>query len=171
MPKKKVDVLPQGKPITAMNIMIRSDITGATLDVKDIREIILQKGRVREIFPDGSKYDLNLSNYDNMNLYEKVKANRIDEEAKKKQAEIERAKQEAEIAQKREARKAAIQNSKTAVATATVAKAAEAPKAATSNTAPVSKVETKPNAVDEARAKIEANKAKTPVQTVEEKKN
>lgn len=169
MPKKKVDVLPQGKPITAMNIMIRSDITGATLDVKDIREIILQKGRVREIFPDGSKYDLNLSNYDDMNLYEKIKASRIDEEAKKKQAEIEFAKQQAEIAQKREARKAAIQNSKTNVAAATVAKAA-AP-AVTPNVAPVSKVEAKPSAVDEARAKIEANKAKTPVQTVEEKKN
>lgn len=162
--KKKVDICPQGKPITAMNIMIRSDITGAMVDVKDIREIILQKGRVREIFPDGSKIDLNLSNYANMNLYEEVKAQRVAKETEKRELELQIQKEKEEIARKNAAREEAIRNAKNAAAAKTIAKANNVQQNQHVNT-------NLKNNVDDVRAKIEANKAKTPVVNNQEDKH
>lgn len=105
---KVVNIHPQGKPITALNQMIRSDIMGAKLTTDQIREIILQKGAVREVLPDGSTVALTLANYTDTNLYEKKLELERQEAAKIKQAQIERSKSARAIVDKNKARREAL---------------------------------------------------------------
>lgn len=90
---KLVNIKVTGRPITALNQMIRTNLNSIKLDVGDIQKILLQKGKVEEILDDGSIIHLNLSNYylDNNKLL-----------AKKKEEEAQSARQkELEVKQKK----------------------------------------------------------------------
>ena len=105
---KVVNIHPQGKPITALNQMIRSDIMGAKLTTDQIKEIILQKGAVREVLPDGSTVALTLANYDDTTLYEQKLELDRKEAARIKQEQINRAKNSRAINDKDRARREAL---------------------------------------------------------------
>ena len=105
---KVVNIHPQGKPITALNQMIRSDIMGAKLTTDQIRDIIVQKAAVREVLPDGSTVALTLANYADTDLYQKKLEIEREEIAKAKQEEINRAKTNRAIVNKDKAREEAL---------------------------------------------------------------
>ena len=105
---KVVNIHPQGKPITALNQMIRSDIMGAKLTTDQIRDIIVQKAAVREVLPDGSTVALTLANYADTDLYQKKLEIEREEIAKAKQEEINRAKTNRAIVNKTKAREEAL---------------------------------------------------------------
>ena len=109
---KTVNIYCQGRPITALGTVIRSDIMGARLDVADIKKLILQKAQVREVLPDGSTVILDLNNYDKPDMMEQSKAAKEAEAAAKKQAAINAAKQKEIIDAKNKARDEAIKASK-----------------------------------------------------------
>lgn len=105
---KVVNIHPQGKPITALNQMIRSDIMGAKLTTDQIKEIILQKAAVREVLPDGTTVALTLSNYADTDLYQKKLEIEREERARAKQAAIDKAKTQRSIVNKDKAREEAL---------------------------------------------------------------
>ena len=109
---KTVNIYCQGRPITALGTVIRSDVMGARLDVADIKKLILQKAQVREVLPDGSTVILDLKNYDKPDMMEQSKAAKEAEAAAKKQAAINAAKQKEIIDAKNKARDEAIKASK-----------------------------------------------------------
>lgn len=80
---KLVNVILQGRAITALKQPITRNISNVYLSTEDIKAILEAKnGIVREVFPDGSVLDLTLENYDKPNLFEEFKK-------KKEQAKIE----------------------------------------------------------------------------------
>jgi hypothetical protein len=167
MATKKVNIYPQGRPITALRQMIRNNIFGADLTLEQIKSILVQNGRVDEILKDGSTVTLTLENYDDMDLYKAIREKEEQEEAARKQAAIERKKLEAKIKEADRARQAAvnnINNIKVANIEADAAKKAadakrkeeEAKKAAEAKKLE----ESKKDAAKHASAKIEANSKK-----------
>ena len=167
MATKKVNIYPQGRPITALRQMIRNNIFGADLTIEQIKSILVQNGRVDEILKDGSTVTLTLENYDDMDLYKAIREKEEQEEAARKQAAIERKKLEAKIKEADRARQAAvnnINNIKVANIEADAAKKAaeakrkeeEAKKAAEAKKLE----ESKKDAAKHASAKIEANSKK-----------
>jgi hypothetical protein len=167
MATKKVNIYPQGRPITALRQMIRNNIFGADLTLEQIKSILVQNGRVDEILKDGSTVTLTLENYDDMDLYKAIREKEEQEEAARKQAAIERKKLDAKIKEADRARQAAvnnINNIKVANIEADAAKKAaeakrkeeEAKKAAEAKKLE----ESKKDAAKHASAKIEANSKK-----------
>lgn len=106
--KKRVNINPQGHPITALPLMIRSNVLGIMLDTEDIKKVILQKGSVDEVLPDGTTVSLNLTNYDDTSMYEKIVADRAAKEADVKKAEAEAAREQAIIDKKEKEKQDAI---------------------------------------------------------------
>lgn len=106
--KKKVNIHPQGRPITVLNNMIRSDVMGAYLTTEEIRNILIQKGAVREVMPDGSTVTLNLNNYNKTNLFDERRKEIASENEKARQDKIVQKKLENDIKTKDMARASAI---------------------------------------------------------------
>ena len=133
-------------------VVFRGDYTGE-MDTKTIRSLIMQKAVVDEIFSDGSKVRLTLSNYTTENdpkviatkkkAEEEAKAKAAEEAAKKAQAEAEAKKKAEEEAKAKAAEEAA----KKAQAEAAAKKVAEEEAARKQKAA-------------EAKAQIDANKKK-----------
>lgn len=166
---KKVNVYPLGGPITALAIPIRSMLTGAELDTKDIKKIILGGGAVKEIMPDGTLVSLDLQNYDDPKLFENNKKAKEAAEAARVQEKIEEAKIKKEVEKREQARAQAIANfHKDAAAAAVKKRDIVQGKALFNNNKTVTATKEEPKkddktaqqqAVEAARAKIEANKA------------
>lgn len=106
--KKKVNIHPQGRPITVLNNMIRSDVMGAYLTTEEIRNILIQKGAVREVMPDGSTVTLNLNNYNKTNLFDERQKQIATERENARQDKIVQKKIENDIKAKDMARANAI---------------------------------------------------------------
>ena len=167
MATKKVNIYPQGRPITALRQMIRNNIFGADLTLEQIKSILVQNGRVDEILKDGSTVTLTLENYDDMDLYKAIREKEEQEEAARKQAAIERKKLDAKIKEADRARQAAvnnINNIKVANIEADAAKKAADAKRKEEEAKKVAEAkkleESKKDAAKHASAKIEANSKK-----------
>ena len=167
MATKKVNIYPQGRPITALRQMIRNNIFGADLTLEQIKSILVQNGRVDEILKDGSTVTLTLENYDDMDLYKAIREKEEQEEAARKQAAIERKKLDAKIKEADRARQAAvnnINNIKVANIEADAAKKAAEAKRKEEEAKKVAEAkkleESKKDAAKHASAKIEANSKK-----------
>lgn len=167
MATKKVNIYPQGRPITALRQMIRNNIFGAELTLEQIKSILVQHGRVDEVLKDGSTVTLTLNNYTDMDLYRNIREREEKEEAARKQEAIERKKLDAKIKEDERARQQAIKNInniKVANIEAEVSKKeAEAKKVAEENKKVAEKAkieESKKEAAKHASAKIEANSKK-----------
>lgn len=173
--KKKVNLYPQNGPITAFSVPIRSNIMGAEVEVEDIKKVLMQGGVVKEVLPDGSTYTLTLNNYDDPDIYGRVKKEKEAEEARLAQEKIEEQKRAADIAKKNVARDQAIARMRSNLAGGGVKPANKADvvkkaavqeqtqKAAATNTATQASqtaAQANKSAVEAARAKIEANKQK-----------
>ena len=167
MATKKVNIYPQGRPITALRQMIRNNIFGADLTLEQIKSILVQNGRVDEILKDGSTVTLTLENYDDRDLYKAIREKEEQEEAARKQAAIERKKLDAKIKEADRARQAAvnnINNIKVANIEADAAKKAAEAKRKEEEAKKVAEAkkleESKKDAAKHASAKIEANSKK-----------
>lgn len=173
--KKKVNIYPQNGPITAFSIPIRSNIMGAEVEVEDIKKVLMQGGVVKEVLPDGSTYTLTLNNYDDPDIFGRLKREKEAEEAKIAQQRIEEQKRNNDIAKKNFARDQAIAKMRANVAGGAVKPPAkeevikkiavqeQTQKAAATNTASVASqtaAQANKSAVEAARAKIEENKQK-----------
>ena len=105
MSKKKVSIKAQ-RPISfESGVVFRGDYTGE-VDIKTIRRCIMQKAIVEEIFSNGTRLTLDLSNYNTENDPKVIAAKKAEEEAAKKKAAEEaaaKAKAEAEAKAKAEA--------------------------------------------------------------------
>ena len=80
---KLVNIQLQGRPITALKYVIKSNTNNVTLTTEEIKAILEEhNGIVREVFPDGTLITLNLENYNNPNLYQEFKAKQDAEKRK-----------------------------------------------------------------------------------------
>lgn len=158
--QKKVNIYPQSGPITALSVPIRSNIMNATINVEDIRKIIMQGGAVKEILPDGSTVSLNLNNYDKTDLFELVKKEREEEQARIAQEKIEEKKRAEEISKKKSARQSAIDALKARTAQGPVVEGAPKKNTKVEAVKAEAKEDKVQSTIDDVRAKIEANKHK-----------
>lgn len=152
MSKKKVSIKAQ-RPISfESGVVFRGDYTGE-VDIKTIRRCIMQKAIVEEIFSNGTKLTLDLSNYNTENDPKVIAAKKAEEEAaKKKAAEEAAAKAKAEAEAKANAE---------AEAKAKAEKEAEEKRIAEEAAKKVAEEEAaRKQKAAEAKAQIDANKKK-----------
>ena len=106
---KLVNLILHGKAITCLKHPITKNMEKIYLTTEDIRKILeSSNATVREVFPDGTTYDLNLDNYEKSDLFEVAKQEKESQEAAKKAKAAIDTKIENDIKAGKEARSKAI---------------------------------------------------------------
>lgn len=143
--KKRVNVYPNGRVITTLSVPIRNTLTGAELDLEEIRKLLVGGASVKEILPNGALVPLTMNNYADTDLFEKYQQEVAAEEAARNQKRIEEEKLKQDIANKNESRRDAVAAFK---------------RGAFGEVKPQPTATVEQSAIEAARAKIEANKHK-----------
>lgn len=108
---KLVNLVLHGKPITCLKHPITRNMEKIYLTTDDIKKILqTSNATVREVFPNGSTYDLTLENYDKADLFEVAKQEKQNQTEEQKAKNIEEARIQASIKAAKDARKQAIAN-------------------------------------------------------------
>lgn len=106
---KLVNLILHGKPITCLKHPVVKNMDKIYLTTEDIKKILENSNAtVREVFPDGSTYDLTLENYDKANLFDIVKKEKQTKTEAEKAKTAEDARIQASIKAGQDARNKAI---------------------------------------------------------------
>lgn len=108
---KLVNIILHGRAITCLKHPITRNMDNIYLTTADIKKILqTSNATVREVFPDGSVYDLTLENCERGDLFEVAKQEKAAQREAKKAADSKEAKIQADIQARKDARNQALAN-------------------------------------------------------------